>query len=215
MAVSAARHTTYHASFLTVWHCCSSSHTCRGSSCTESGRLCCMARLMAKDYVQVQKHAPVVVAPVQHVVMRLSVASHKGKLSPASWAMRGPLLPPHRAGVGATKLHLFSHGSLHTWRTRGAFVMARGVGRVSSCGWVGAARVIADSAHCCQASILAVWLGCMRKSVAARTVKVEELRLSGPGDDCIAPCWCCWCCWCCWRLCWYCNDQCRAILFIC
>ena len=63
-----------------------------------------MARLMAKDYVQVQKHAPVVVAPVQHVVMRLSVASHKGKLSPASWAIRGPLLPPHHAGVGATKL---------------------------------------------------------------------------------------------------------------
>jgi len=36
--------------------------------------------------------------------MRLSVASHKGKLSPASWAIRGPLLPPHHAGVGATKL---------------------------------------------------------------------------------------------------------------
>jgi len=62
--------------------------------------------------------------------------------------------------------------------------MARAVGRVSSCGWVGAARVIADSAHCCQASILAVWLGCMRKFVAAHTVKVEEQRLSGHGDDC-------------------------------
>ena len=64
-------------------------------------------------------------------------------------------------------------------------MIARAVGRVSSCGWVGAARVIADSVHCCQASILAVWLGCMRKFVAARTVKVEELRLSEPGDDCI------------------------------
>ena len=73
--------------------------------------------------------------------------------------------------------------------------MARAVGRVSSCGWVGAARVIADSAHCCQASILAVWLGCMRKFVAARTVKVEELRLSEPSNDCIAPRWCCWSCW--------------------
>jgi len=70
--------------------------------------------------------------------------------------------------------------------------MARAVVHASSCGWEGAARVIADSAHCCQASILAVWLGCMRKFVAARTVKVEELRLSGPGDDCIAPCWCYW-----------------------
>jgi hypothetical protein len=58
--------------------------------------------------------------------------------------------------------------------------MARAVGRVSSCGWVGAARVIADSV---QASILAVWLGCIRKFVAAHTVKVEEL--SGPGDDCV------------------------------
>jgi hypothetical protein len=45
---------------------------------------------------------------------------------------------------------------------------------------VGAARVIADSV---QASILAVWLGCIRKFVAAHTVKVEEL--SGPGDDCV------------------------------
>jgi hypothetical protein len=56
-------------------------------------------------------------------------------------------------------------------------VIARAVGRVSSCGWVGAARVIADFVHCCHASILAVWLGCMRRFVAARTVKVEELRL--------------------------------------
>ena len=80
-----------------------------------------------------------------------------------------------------TSFQLFSHGSLHTWRTRAgsAFAMARAVGRVSSCGWVGAARVIADSVHCCQASILAVWLGCMREFVAARTVKVGELRPSG------------------------------------
>jgi hypothetical protein len=58
-------------------------------------------------------------------------------------------------------------------------VIARVVGRVSPCDWVGAARVIADSVHCCQASILAVWLGCMREFVAARTVKVGELRPSG------------------------------------
>jgi hypothetical protein len=57
--------------------------------------------------------------------------------------------------------------------------MARAVVHASSCGWEGAARVIADSAHCCQASILAVWLGCMREFVAARTVKVGELRPSG------------------------------------
>jgi hypothetical protein len=74
-------------------------------------------------------------------------------------------------------------------------VIVSAVGRVSSCGWVGAARVIADFVHCCQAFILAVWLGCMRKFVLARNVKVEELRLSEPGDDCIAPCWCCWSCW--------------------
>ena len=44
--------------------------------------------------------------------------------------------------------------------------MARAVRCVSSCGgWVGAAREIADTAHCYQASILAVWLGCMRKFI--------------------------------------------------
>ena len=65
-----------------------------------------VARLMAEAPVQVQKirRAPAAAAPVQHVAMRLSVASHKGKLSPASWAIRGPRLPPHHAGVGATKL---------------------------------------------------------------------------------------------------------------
>ena len=36
-------------------------------------------------------------------------------------------------------------------------IASAAVGHVSSCGWVGAARVIADSVHCCQASILAVW----------------------------------------------------------
>ena len=56
-------------------------------------------------------------------------------------------------------------------------MIARAVGRVSSCGWVGAARVIADSVHFFQASILAVWLGCMRKFVAARTVKVINLKV--------------------------------------
>jgi len=66
--------------------------------------------------------------------------------------------------------------------------MASAVGRVSSRGWVGAVRTIADSVHCCQASILAVWLGSMKKFFAARTIKVEELRLSEPGDDCFAPC---------------------------
>ena len=66
--------------------------------------------------------------------------------------------------------------------------MARAVGRV----WVGAARVIADSAHCCQASILAVWLGCMRNFVTACTVKVGELRLSGLDVGFNSPCWCCW-----------------------
>jgi hypothetical protein len=101
------------------------------------------------------------------MAMRLSVASHRGKLSPTSWAIRGPLLPPTTPCWSRrhhTFFQLFSHGSLHTWRTdaRSALVMARAVGRVSSSGWVGAARVIADSAHCCQASILAVWLGCMR-----------------------------------------------------
>jgi len=59
--------------------------------------------------------------------------------------------------------------------------MARAVGRGSSCSWVRAARITADSAHCCQASILAVWLGCMRIFVAVRTIKVGELRLSGLG----------------------------------
>jgi len=54
MAVRAARHTTYHTSFLIVWHDCSSSHTCRhGSKCMETGRLCCLARLMAEALVQV------------------------------------------------------------------------------------------------------------------------------------------------------------------
>jgi len=53
-------------------------------------------------------------------------------------------------------------------------VVARAVGRVSSCGWVGAAKVITDSVHGCQASILAVWLACMRKFVAVRTVKVRS-----------------------------------------
>ena len=118
---------------------------------------------MAEAPVQVQKirRAPAAAAPVQHVTRRLRVSSHTGKLSPALWAIRGPLLPPHHAGVGATKLQLFFHGSLHNWRTRAGsvFAMARAVGCVSSCGWVGAARVIADSAYCCQASILAVWLG--------------------------------------------------------
>ena len=55
IAVRAARHITYHTSFLTVWYGCSSSHTCRGSSCTETGRLCCTTRLMAETRVQVQK----------------------------------------------------------------------------------------------------------------------------------------------------------------
>ena len=53
MAVRAARHTTYHTSFQTVWHGCS--RTRCGTSCTETGMLCCMARLMAEAPVQVQK----------------------------------------------------------------------------------------------------------------------------------------------------------------
>jgi hypothetical protein len=60
---------------------------------------------------------------------------------------------------------------------------AKGSG--SACGWVGAARVTADSTHFCQASILAVWLGCMKNFVAARTVNVGELRLSGLVFGCI------------------------------
>ena len=63
-----------------------------------------MARLMAEAPVQVQKTCSCSCSAVQHVAMRLSVASHRGKLSPASWAICGPLLPPHHAGVGATKL---------------------------------------------------------------------------------------------------------------
>ena len=43
----------------------------------------------------------------------------------------------------------------------------------------------ADSTHFCQASILSVWLGCVRKFVAARTVNVGELRLSGLSFGCI------------------------------
>jgi hypothetical protein len=49
MAVKAARHTTYHTSFLTVWHGYSSSHTCCGSSCTETGRLGKMASPLDHD----------------------------------------------------------------------------------------------------------------------------------------------------------------------
>ena len=168
MAIRAARHTTYYTSFLTDWHGCSSSHTCRGSSCTEPGWLCCVARLLAEAPVQIQKTGSRSCSACESVAMRLSVARHKGKPSPTSWAICGPLLPPHHAGVGATKLP-------------------------SSYSPMGASK--ANSAHCCQASILAVWLGCMRQFVAACTVNVEEPRLSVPGDDCIAPCWCCWSCW--------------------
>ena len=71
--------------------------------------------------------------PVYHMMRWLCVASHTGKLSPASWANRGPLLPPHHAGAGATKLLCpfilpwAPSGSLHTWRTRAgsAFAVAR------------------------------------------------------------------------------------------
>ena len=193
MAVSAARNTTYHTSFLIVWHGCSSSHTCRGSSCTETGRLCCMARLTAEAPVQVQKTCS------RSCSAGESRANQpQGKAVPRFMGHPWPPAPttPCWSRRHQTSFQLFFHGSLHTWRTRAqsTFVMARAVGRVSS-GWVGAARVIADSAYCCQASIPAAWLGCMRKFVAARTVKVKELRLSGPGDDCIASCWCCWSCW--------------------
>ena len=133
---------------------------------------CCMARLMAEALVQVQKTCSrSCTATCNACAARGDAAeccqSH-GQAVPASWAIRGPLLPPHHAGVGATKLP-------------------------SSYSPMGASK--ANSAHCCQASILAVWLGCMRQFVAACTVNVEEPRLSVPGDDCIAPCWCCWSCW--------------------
>jgi hypothetical protein len=50
---------------------------------------------------------------------------------------------------------------------------------------VGAARVTADSVHVCQSAILAVWLSCVRMFVAAHTVNVGELRLSGLVFGCI------------------------------
>ena len=139
MAVSAARHTTYHTSFLTVWHYgCSSSHTCRGSSCTEPGRLCCMARLMAEAPVQFQKtcsrscsacaargDAAECCQPQGQAVSRFM--GHPWPPAPTTpcWSRR------HQ-----TSFRLFSHESLHTWRTRvrSTFVMARAVWRVSSCG---------------------------------------------------------------------------------
>jgi hypothetical protein len=155
-----------------------------------------MARLMAEAPVQVQKTCSRSCSACAARGDAAECCQPQGQAVPHFMGHPWPpaATTPCWSRRHQTSFQLFSHGSLHTWRTRArsAFVMARAVVHASSCGWEGAARVIADSAHCCQASILAVWLGCMRKFVAARTVKVEELRLSGPGDDCIAPCWCYW-----------------------
>jgi hypothetical protein len=155
MAVGAARHTTYHTSFLTVWHSCSSSHTCCGSSCTETGRLCCMACLMAEAPVQIQKACSRSCGACAARGDAAECCQPQGQAIPRFMGHPWPPAPITPCWRRASNFQVFSHGSLHTWRTRArsAFVMARAVGCVSSCGWVRAARVIADSAvHCCQAS---------------------------------------------------------------
>jgi hypothetical protein len=161
--------------------------------------LCCMVRLMAEAPVQVQKTCS---RSCSACAARGDVAECCQPQEQAVPRFMGHPWPPAPTTPCWSRRHqtsfqLFSHGSLHLGvHALGAPLwIARAVRRASSCGWVGAAKVIADSVHRCLASILAVWLGCMRKFVAARTVKVEELRLSEPSNDCIAPRWCCWSCW--------------------
>ena len=155
IADRAARHTTYHTSFLPVWHGCSSSRTCHGSSCMKTGR-CCMACLMAEAPVQVQKTCSRSCSICAARGDAAECCQPHGQAVPRfihPWPP-APTTPCWRKRH-QTSFQLFSHESLHTWRTRArsTFVIARAVGRVSSCGWVGAARVIADSVHCCDARL--------------------------------------------------------------
>ena len=147
MAVRAARHTTYHTSFQTVWHGCS--RTRCGTSCTETGMLCCMARLMAEAPVQVQKMCSRSCSARAARGDAAECCQTQGQAVPRFMGHPWPPAPttPCWSRRHQTSFQLFSHGSLHTWRTcsGSAFAMARAVGRVSSCScsWVGAAREIA------------------------------------------------------------------------
>ena len=131
IAVRAARHTTCHTSSLTVWHGCSSSHTCRGSSYTETGRLCCMARLMAEAPVQVLNTCS---RSCSACVARGDAAEcyqPQGQAVPRFMGHSWPPAPitPCWSRRHQTSFQLFSHGSLHTWRprARSAFVIASAV----------------------------------------------------------------------------------------
>ena len=119
-----------------------------------------MARLMAEAPVQVQKTCS---RSCSTCVARGDAAEccqPQGQAVPRFMGHPWPPACSHHTMLDQSRRHqtffqLLSHGSLHTWRTRArsTFVIASAVGRVSSCGWVGAARVIADSVHCCDARL--------------------------------------------------------------
>jgi hypothetical protein len=133
-----------------------------------------MACLMAEAPVQVQKTCS---CSCSACVSRDEAAAcchpPHGQVVPCFMGHPWPPAPttPCWSRRHQTSFQLLSHWSLHTWRTRAwsAFVIASAMGRGPSCGWVRVARVIADSAHYWQASILAVWLGCMHEEICRCT----------------------------------------------